>query len=98
MALPVEAEENRQEHRPRVLKGAAILNGINNSTIQCTLRNMHKHGAELRIAVEARVPHEFLLYVPVDGIGYKSEVVWRSGDRVGVKFSGTEPKPSWFYG
>ncbi|MDP3899329.1 MAG: PilZ domain-containing protein [Mesorhizobium sp.] len=97
MALPIEAE-NRREHRPRVLKGAAILNGINNSTIQCTIRNQHKGGAELRISVEARVPHEFLLYVPVDGVGYRSEVAWRAGDRVGVKFTGTEPKPSWFYG
>lgn len=98
MALPVEAEEHRREYRQRVLKGAAILNGINNSTIQCTIRNMHKHGAELRVAIEARVPLEFSLYVPVDGVAYKSEVAWRSGERIGVKFSGTEPKPSWFYG
>ena len=34
----------------RVLKGASILSGINNSAIDCTIRNMHEHGAELRVA------------------------------------------------
>ena len=98
MAVPPNAEELRREHRQRVLKGASILNGINNSTIQCTIRNMHKNGAELRVSLESRVPQEFSLYVPVDGIAYRAVLAWRAGERVGVKFIGTEPKPSWFYG
>jgi hypothetical protein len=38
---------------------------------------MHANGAELKIDIDARVPNEFLLYVPVDGIAYKTVVRWR---------------------
>lgn len=90
--------ELRGKHRQRVLKGAAILTGINNSEVKCTVRNMHPSGAELKVAIEARVPDEFLLYVPTDGIGYKAIVRWRRDDRIGVEFNGTEPKPHWHCG
>ncbi|MER9633800.1 PilZ domain-containing protein [Mesorhizobium sp. M0228] len=79
-------------------KGAAILTGMTNSEVTCTLRNMHAGGAELKVSIDARVPDEFLLYVPTDGIAYKAEVRWRREDRIGVMFTGTEPKPSWHYG
>ena len=87
-----------REHRKRVLKGASILSGVNNSIVQCTIRNQHDHGALLVVPPEARIPTEFLLYVPVDGIGYHATVRWRKLDRCGVSFSGTSPKPSWLYG
>lgn len=90
--------ENRQRHRPRVLKGATILNGVSQSEVTCTVRNMHEGGAELRVATEANIPKTFLLYVPVDGIGYLSELRWRSGTRAGVRFTGKAPKPHWHYG
>ena len=90
--------ESRGKHRQRVLKGAAILTGIANSEVKCTVRNMHPGGAELKVPIEARVPDEFLLYVPTDGIGYRAVVRWRREDRLGVEFTGTEPKPHWHYG
>ncbi|TPI64679.1 PilZ domain-containing protein [Mesorhizobium sp. B3-1-3] len=89
--------EHRNQHRHRVLKGAAILTGINNSEVRCTVRNMHANGAELKVPIDARVPDEFLLYVPVNGIGYKAVVRWRREDRIGVEFTDTEPKPHWHY-
>jgi hypothetical protein len=105
MALPAESgpgqvpEATRErEHRRRVLKGASILSGINNSVVYCTIRNMHSNGAELIVPVEARVPSDFLLYVPADAISYRSTLRWRKLDRCGVSFSGTEPKPHWHYG
>ena len=97
MALPA-TKNHRIEHRQRVLKGASILTGVQNSEIKCMVRNMHKGGAEIRIEMETRIPHEFLLYVPVDGIAYKAVVRWRKDERVGVMFVGTEPKPQWHYG
>lgn len=87
-----------RERRPRVLKRASILTGITNSEVSCTIRNMHSHGAELIVAPESRVPNEFLLYVPVDGVAYRATVRWRKGVNIGVAFSGTEPKPAWHYG
>ena len=87
-----------RERRNRVIKGAAILSGINNSVVTCTIRNMHKNGAELRVDPEARVPREFLLYVALDGVAYRAELRWRTLDRCGVSFSGVEEKPAWHYG
>lgn len=88
----------QREHRNRVLKGASIITGVSNSEITCTIRNMHQSGAELRVSADARIPERFLLYVPVDGIGYRAVVRWRRSDRIGVQFEGTEPKPAWHYG
>ncbi|OWK21508.1 hypothetical protein AJ88_19845 [Mesorhizobium amorphae CCBAU 01583] len=91
-------EEFRKQRRRRVLKRATILTGIANSEVKCTVRNMHSKGEELQVSVEARVPDEFILYIPIDGIGYKSVVQWRRADKIGVMFFGTEPKPHWHYG
>lgn len=97
MSIPTE-NENRDEHRQRVLKGASILGGVAASEVKCTVRNQHRNGAELKVAADSRVPQEFLLYIPVDGIAYKCELRWRKGERIGVIFTGTEAKPHWHYG
>jgi hypothetical protein len=81
-----------------LLKGGTIITGIQNSEISCTLRNQHEGGAELKVAPESRVPDHVLLYVPVDGIAYRSKVRWRRNDRIGIQFTGTEPKPKPHYG
>jgi len=94
----VERAEQRRERRQRVLKGATVLTGIKDNEIKCTLKNQSEHGAELRIMLGAIIPHEFLLYVPVDAIAYRCVVRWRLENRIGVMFVGTEPKPSWLYG
>ena len=90
--------EDRDEHRNRVHKGGSILTGITNPAITCMVRNMHEHGAELTVHPDAHVPSEFLLYVPADGLAYRSVVRWRKNDKAGVQFTGTEPKPHWHYG
>jgi PilZ domain len=97
MAEPA-AAENREERRQRVLKGGTILTTVTNSEVRCTIRNMSRDGAELKVGAGSRVPQEFLLYVPVDGIAYRTVVRWRREDKLGVEFTGTEPKPRWHYG
>jgi hypothetical protein len=97
MAEPALSVPERK-HRSRVLKRGAILTGITNSEIVCTIRNMHENGAELRVPAEARVPREFLLYVAIDGVAYRAVMRWRQQDKMGVMFTGTEPKPHWHYG
>jgi hypothetical protein len=68
------------------------------SDIPCMVRNMHAHGAELKVPADAAVPQQFLLYVAVDGVAYRCILRWRKGDRCGVEFTGTEPKPRGHYG
>ena len=97
MAEPV-LSESRHRRRQRVLKGGAILTGVAQSEIKCEIRNMSKSGAELKVAIDSPVPQEFLLYVPVDGVAYRATVRWRKQDRIGVEFTGAEPKPHWHYG
>ena len=81
-----------------MLKGATILLGIKQSEISCTIRNMHDHGAEIRLPPSTYVPDSFLLYVPTDGTGYRCSLRWRIGNQIGVQFMGKEPKPHWHYG
>lgn len=81
-----------------MLKGGTIITGIQNSEVSCTVRNQHASGAELKIPLEARVPDQFLLYVPLDGVAYRCAVRWRRSNRLGVRFTGTEPKPKLHYG
>ena len=97
ITMPDENDHHR-EHRQRVLKGATIILGIRNSEISCTIRNQHAAGAELKVPAEAQIPKEFLLYVAVDGVAYRAVVRWRKNDRVGIQFTGVEPKPRLHYG
>ncbi|MBZ9676852.1 PilZ domain-containing protein [Mesorhizobium sp. ES1-1] len=93
-----QAETPERDHRSRVLKGGTIITGLKDSEIGCMLRNQHENGAELKIPVEASIPDQFLLYVPLDRTSYRCEVRWRRNDRMGVKFIGREPKPKLHYG
>jgi len=96
--LKQDSDDSKREHRPRVLKGGSVITCIQNSEVGVTVRNQHAGGAELKIPLEARVPDRFLLYVPLDGVAYRCEVRWRRNDRIGVQFTGTEPKPKLHYG
>jgi hypothetical protein len=87
------------EPQRRVLKRATIVIGIHQSEITCTVTKQNKRGAELKVSLDAQiVPEELLLYVPVDGVAYRSRVVGRQGNRIQVQFLGTEPKPPYHYG
>lgn len=90
--------ENRRKMRPRVLKGATIILSNNQSDIRCTVRNQHEDGAEIYIPGVLALPDEFLLYIPLDGVAYRASVRWRKGERLGLQFTGTEPKPKRHYG
>jgi hypothetical protein len=93
-----DAGETRGSRRRRVLKRATILGSGTASEIGCVVRNVSDGGAEIVVSPDVPVPERFLLYVPTDGIAYRAELRWRRGDRAGLSFSGTEPKPSWHYG
>ena len=89
------SDEHRRQHRQRVLKGGTIITSIQNSEISCTLRNQHQGGAELKVPPESRVPDRFLLYVPVDGIAYRSEAFQmpRRGGRIWTRSRVTTVAP-----
>ena len=90
--------DTRREYRQIVFKRASIIKGTSTSEVRCTIRNQNSGGAALQVSPEARVPEEFLLYVPVDGVAYSAVLKWRSGERAGVAFVGSGPKPPLHYG
>ncbi|TPW26409.1 PilZ domain-containing protein [Pararhizobium mangrovi] len=91
-------EDGRQDKRHRVLKGATILRGPEQSETECVIRNMTPNGAMIEVPEGTPVPPTFLLYVAKDGVAYETERRWRTGNRIGVAFHGTRDKPSWHYG
>ena len=98
IAHAYEGQEKPRAYRPRVFKGATIIVGTRSSEISCILRNQHEGGAGLLVGADVVVPAEFILYVPIDGVGYRSLLCWHHTERAGVRFVGIEPKPRHHYG
>lgn len=90
-------EERRVAHRQRVLKRACIIKAIGQNEISCTIRNQNEGGAELRVGVDDHVPASFLLYIQADGVAYRTEIRWRKGERIGVRFIAKESRPKQHY-
>ncbi|MCF6322438.1 MAG: PilZ domain-containing protein [Rhizobiaceae bacterium] len=78
--------EKRICHRPRQFKGARILIGWENSTIDCILRDITDAGARLQLSFQFCVPNKFDLVVVRANDKFGCEIVWRQGNDIGVKF------------
>ena len=81
-----EVEPNlRVVGRQRVLKKGLILFNDGRSSISCHIVDISDTGAKLVPVDVFSCPNEFLLKLPI-GEPRECEVVWRRGDRVGVRF------------
>jgi hypothetical protein len=76
--------EARSAPRLRVLKAGTI--EFCGGAIDCTVRNLSSTGAALQVVSQNGIPEEFILIVPADGLHLSSQVMWRKGYRIGVKF------------
>jgi len=56
-------------------------------TIDCTLRNLNKHGACIEIAPELNTTLEFDLVFRAGSERRRCRQVWRNEDRLGVEFT-----------
>lgn len=83
MMMMVEA---RSSERVRSLLRARILFNNGASTIDCTIKNISSHGAKIEIVHSLSIPAEFDLQVPQRGRTYRSKMVWRASDSIGVEF------------
>lgn len=81
-------EERRIDPRRRTLKSARIVFGGLSQVFNCTIRNTNETGALLVLPSTIGVPSSFLLYVDNEGTRRPVEVVWRSEDRMGVRYMG----------
>ena len=78
-------ERRRQPSRPRTLKGAHIVFSLNNSPMDCTVRNLTEEGARLEVDAAQTVPDSFLLRLD-SGEERNCEIRWRKQKSVGVEF------------
>lgn len=83
------ADERRAAPRRRMLKGGVISYKGSYAGLRCTVRDLSYTGARVRIGDVIHVPDQFELIIEIDGLYAKSEVVWRKGHDLGVRF--TEP-------
>jgi hypothetical protein len=79
-------EERREKRRQRTLKAGKIVFNQKRSVLDCTARDLTETGACLVIGSSIGLPESFELLIPIDNIRRSCLVMWRSADRVGVKF------------
>lgn len=84
-------DNQRKALRQRVLKQGKMLFPNNMSVMDCTIRDLSATGAKLLCSETARVPDEFRLVTPADGMVRDVKVVWRKPDQLGVTFT-SEPR------
>jgi PilZ domain len=88
--------EARKSRRRRVLKGAISAFNLRHSTIRCCVRDMSDTGCRLLSDGSIAIPDTFTLIIELDGFEAECEVVWRTADEVGVRFTSapkiTKPK------
>ena len=78
--------EIRRDERVRAFLRARILFNNNNSSIDCTVKNISASGAKIEISSVLSVPNEFDLEVPQKGRTYRAKLMWRDANFVGVQF------------
>ena len=78
--------EARQGERVRALLRARIIFNNQNSTIDCTIRNISTSGAKIELGNTASVPAEFDLEIMQRGQIYRARIVWRDVAALGVTF------------
>jgi len=76
--------ETRIAPRVRVMKVAKIEYG--GDKYPCTVRDLSATGAALDFPDLIRIPDEFTLFLPEEGLKLPCHVVWRREYRVGVAF------------
>ena len=78
--------EARQGERVRALLRARIIFNNQNSTIDCTIKNISTSGAKIELSNTASVPADFDLEIPQRGRTYRARIVWRDAEALGVTF------------
>lgn len=81
--------DQRGSRRAKVLKSARISFG--GGAISCAVCNLSEAGALLDVESPLGIPAQFTLVIPCDDLSRPCRVIWRSGNRLGVRFAGSAP-------
>src|SRR5271170_3884145 len=89
----LKAQDRRVRKRTRVLRNAKIIVPRRSPVIYCTVENITGGGACLKLASTFGVPETFDLTFEHGRTRRSCRVVWRTNDKLGVKFESTEAEP-----
>ncbi len=76
--------EKRRFVRHRTLKAGSLEFG--GGAIDCVVRNLSETGAAVNVESPVGIPSKITLFVAVDHVRRSCTVVWRKGNRIGVRF------------
>ena len=77
--------ERRRDPRSRALLAGKLANEDATQTLDCVIRNLSADGAMIETSAPHLVPREMHLVQIKEGIVWDAEVIWRRGNRVGLK-------------
>jgi hypothetical protein len=86
--------ERRRAQRELILRVATVIANGRSSGIACKIRNWSANGACLQVAQGLRVPSCYELALAGSNNNLLADVVWRTGNRVGVAFRFSPASPS----
>jgi hypothetical protein len=78
-------DEKRRAQRQRTFKGGSI--SLSSGIVECVIGNLSNTGAMIECSQPAAVPDTFLLIIKPELLKRSCEVAWRSGQRIGVRFT-----------
>jgi hypothetical protein len=79
------AERRNSARQKSFLRGRALYNN-RQSTIDCLIRDLSEHGANLIFSEAVSIPETVDLYIPQKDQTFRAHVQWRAGGEVGVAF------------
>ena len=83
--------EARRAERIRSFLRARIIFNNQNTTIDCTIKNISAYGAKIDLTDAMSIPDFFHLEVPQKGRTYRARLSWRDQTAIGVEFIEDEP-------
>nr|WP_321442862.1 PilZ domain-containing protein [uncultured Cohaesibacter sp.] len=79
--------ENRTSRRRRVLKGGKIFYNNFCFSADCVIRNQGADGMMLSVSSALQLPENFAIFSRKDGKLASARMIWRRGDRLGIKLT-----------
>jgi hypothetical protein len=79
-------QERRKEQRTRALKTARIVYNNRFSVLDCAVRNLSSHGAQVLVQSPHGIPDTFQLELDAGASIRDCKVIWRQERKIGVEF------------
>lgn len=83
--------EVRASDRTRSFLKAVIEFSNGAAKIDCIVKNISATGARIDVTAAVSIPKDFNLNIPHRGEVFRSQMIWRENNSMGVRFLSTQP-------